>query len=599
MSAIAKFTRSRWLFGGVLAAAIVLAFWISFGAALRQSALREAQIEAERRAGLEVGTLVADINKFRVLPFVLIELPDMRGALVSGESAARDHLNETLAALATQTGASAIYAIDRQGIARAASNASMPDSFVGYDFRFRPYFRRALADGADEYFAEGVVTSRAGLFLAHRAGSRAKPAGVIVVKIEFGGIEQLWRADGPLSLVVDRDGVILLSTDPRLRYRTLGSLPPQRLAEIRRTRQFGPAALRSAPLRLLPQGGAIGSDGQRYIATVQPLPVLGWRQVHLEPERPVVAAVQGRVRFATLVVALVLIAILALSFWTGTARRRRETARAELEYEVLRRTAELRQAYAQLQQEAIDRAQADSRYRAAREELAQANRLGSIGTITTSVAHELNQPVAAIRTAAENAAKLLARGDRETAANNLTLIVSLTQRIGRITGELLSYARRGRRGGSTAWLEDVLDGALLLIGDSFRRAGVTLEVVRAAELPRLGVEQIRLEQVLVNLLQNALDAVSKQSAGLVQIQVDVGADEARITVADNGPGVPTDLGDSIFQPFVTGKPHGNGLGLGICREIIQEYDGSLTSVDSTIGGAAFRIILPLRSRSKS
>lgn len=589
-----RFAKAQWLLATIAAAGIVLTFWMSFGRAIRESALSTAKMEAQRRAGLEVGTLVADINKFRVLPFVLTELPDVREALVEHSPAAQARLNATFAALIQQTGASALYAVDRAGIVRSSSNAALPDSFVGHDFRFRPYFRRAMRDGASEYFAEGLVTNRAGLFLARRAGTAKNPSGTIVVKIEFHGIERLWRADGPLSLVLDRDGIILLSTDPRLRYKLVRQLGPKRLAEIRDTRQFDPLSLQPAPFHLDGHGGAVDDTGRRYIAVIEPLPLLGWHQIHMEPELPIIAPTQGRLRFATLLMTLGLSALLALSFWAATRRRRVLAARLALEAEVARRTAELRDAYAQLQKESTDRVSADIRYRAAREELAQANRLGSIGTITTSVAHELNQPVAAIRTAAANATKLLARGERDRVADNLALIVSLTQRIGAITGELLSYARRGRRGKSSVALSDVLDGALLLIGDSFVRADICLEIVRPASLPRLLIERIRLEQVLVNLLQNALDALIGKPGSIVRVIVEVLDDSVRITVSDNGPGIPSELGETVFQPFVTGKPNGNGLGLGICQEIVRDHAGELIIIDAD-RGATFQITLPLDS----
>jgi two-component system C4-dicarboxylate transport sensor histidine kinase DctB len=589
-----RFDRVRWLIAAASAAGIVMAFWLSFGSAIRSAAIEQAQTEAQRRAGLEVGTLVSEINKFRVLPFVLTELPGVREALVGDSAAAQERLNTQLGALARQTGASIIYAIDPRGVVRAASNSDRRDSFVGHDFRFRPYFVRAMGAGADEYFAEGVVTSRPGLFLARRVGPAKNPVGVIVVKIEFDAIERLWRSDGPLSMVIDQNGIVLLSTDQRLRYHLIGPSQRARLEEIRRARQFGRLSLRPAPIRLDGKGGAIDNDGNRYIAVVEPLPLLGWRQLHLEPEQPIIAGTQGRIRFATLLTALGLAALLAPSFWAITRRRRLMLARAALEAEVSRRTMELRDAYAKLQREAADRQLADSRYRAAREELAQVNRLGSIGTITTSVAHELNQPVAAIRTAAENATKLLARGDDDKVTGNLELIVSLTQRIGTITGELLSYARRGRRHSGPAALSEVLDGALLLIGESFNHAGIILEVLRPAELPELSIEKIRLEQVLVNLLQNALDAVTGTPGALVRMSVEITKTHARVTVSDNGPGIPPELGENVFQPFVTGKQNGTGLGLGISREIIRDHGGTL-DILPTDQGAAFCILLPLKS----
>lgn len=577
----------------MLLAALVAAFALVFGRAARGDAVAAAREAAGRRAALEVGALVAEIDKFRVLPFVLVELPDVDRAL-AGSPPARARLDATLAALARQTGATVLYAIDRDGLARAASNVGGPDSFVGSSFRFRPYFLGAMRTGAAEYFAQGSVTGRPGLFLARRVGPAAAPAGVIVVKIEFDRIERLWRAPGQRSLVATADGVIVIAGDRDLRLRTLGPLAPARRDRLRATRQFGDAGLVDSGLRR-PQGDvATDAAGLRYIAVERALPIPGWRYLHLEPLAPVIAAADARSRAATLIAAVAAAALLLAVGWTATRRRRLAAGRAALEAEVARRTAELSGAYDRLREESAERARADERYRAAREELAQANRLGSIGTITTSVAHEINQPVAAIRTAAENGVKLLARGRAEPAGENLALIVTLTQRIGAITGELLSYARRGRSGPAAVALDAVVDGALMLIGDAFRRKAVLLEVERDPDLPQLHASRIRLEQVLVNLLRNALDAVAGQPDVRVRLRVTADDRAIRFLVEDNGPGLPPDLGDTVFQPFVTGKPHGTGLGLGISREIVAEHGGTLTAGRSPLGGAVFAAVLPRR-----
>jgi len=575
--------------------AAVIAFAMVYGAEARREALAAAREQAGRRAALEAGTLIADVGKFRVLPFVLTELPDVPGALVQRSPASIARLDATLKTLAQRTGATVFYAIDRVGIARSASNADSADSFVGYDFRFRPYFLQAMRRDQSEYFALGSVTGRSGLFLARRAGTRANPAGVIVVKIEFDRIEQLWRSAGQLSLVVDRDNVIVIGTRPDLRFKTIAPLTAARRGELERLRQFGDEPLSSAGLRFEPDGFARDADGNRYLTVAQRLPVLGWRHIHAEPVEPILAAADNRTRVATLMLTLGLVGLIALIGRSGLTRRRMEAARERLETEVARRTAELTDAYENLRRESDERERADGRYRAAREELAQANRLGSIGTITTGVAHEVNQPLTAIRTASENGLKLLERGRTADVRENLSLIVSLTQRIGSITGELLSYGRRGRGERTSVPLDDILDGALLLVGDSFRRAGVTLEVVREPRLPPLIAGRIRIEQVLVNLLQNALDAVKDRPDGHVRLTAAARAQVIHLLVEDNGPGVDPEVIEAIFQPFFTGKPDGTGLGLGISREIVADHGGTLQLGNSALGGAAFVVELPLKS----
>lgn len=581
------------------AAFVLTLFVMAFGTVSRRDFITAARQQAERRAALEAGTLIADVDKFRVLPFVLVELPDVKGALEQQDRNAISRLDRTLSDLAVQTGATVFYAVDREGIARSASNATKPDSFVGYDFRFRPYFIETMRQGRSEYFARGSVTGRPGLFLARRAGSSARPVGVIVVKIEFQRLEQLWRSAVQNAFVVDRDGVIIIATDPQRRFRVIGDLPAERRSAIEHSGQYSGGALRRSGLMFEQGGFARDETGRRYLAVEQPLPILGWRHFHLEPLQPVLAAADARTRTAAFVLAVLLASVVALAFWSGARRRRIEANRLHLEAEVARRTSELTAAYDRLQEESDERMRADSRYRAAREELAQANRLGSIGTITTSVAHELNQPLAAIRTASDNALKFLGRGNVAQASDNLSLIVRLTERIAAITGELLSFGRRGRSDMSLVPIDDIIDGAMLLIADSYRRANVQLELTRERPLPIVRAGRIRIEQVLVNLLQNALDAVRDRPDPRVELKAVAHAQQLFVSIADNGPGVPTDLVEAIFQPFYTGRPDGTGLGLGISREIMTDHGGTLTVESNDGGGATFVVMLPIAKKEQA
>lgn len=266
-------------------------------------------------------------------------------------------------------------------------------------------------------------------------------------------------------------------------------------------------------------------------------------------------------------------------------------AQAALEREVVRRTAELRDTNARLVVESEERAEADRRFRAAREELAQANRLGSLGQITAGVAHEINQPLAAIRTFAENGVTLLDRDAPDRARDNLSRIVALTDRIGTITAELRAFSRRRTPSRGAPTLAEAIAGTLLLIGD--RARGVVEDRVPAdIRGLRVSADRIRLEQILVNLLQNALDAV----AGVADRRVTIAAERSdgvvALCVADNGSGVDPALDATLFTPFASAKPEGLGLGLAIARDIAREFGGELALAPGD-GGAVFVLTLRL------
>jgi two-component system C4-dicarboxylate transport sensor histidine kinase DctB len=267
---------------------------------------------------------------------------------------------------------------------------------------------------------------------------------------------------------------------------------------------------------------------------------------------------------------------------SAETRRLQAQARVALEQEVVRRTAELRDANARLVVESDERAEADRRYREAREELAQANRLASLGQITAGVAHEINQPVAAIRAFAENGATLIDRKAPEEARDNLNRIVELTARIGAITAELRAFARRRATAGGEATLVSVLDGVMLLLGESARGI-VGVDLARGLGDVVLAGERTRLEQVVINLVQNAIEAVEDRRGGRVTITASRTGDAIALSVADNGLGLDPAIAATLFTPFTSGKPEGLGLGLAIARDIAREFGGDIAHVASATG----------------
>ncbi|WP_197984716.1 sensor histidine kinase [Sphingomonas sp. CFBP 13714] len=546
------------------------------------------RLRAMQQTRSNLRLLEAELQTYRLLPVMLGEYTDVRAALASGT--VDPALNAKLALLAARTGAPVIYALDTQGMTIAASNADRPDSFLGHDYRYRDYFTKVMASGATEFFALGSVSGRPGLYLSRRIDRAGRPLGVVVVKVEFDRIAQAWIQDHMATFVVDADGVILISSDPRLEFHTTRALSPARRRTLAQTRQFGTLPLLRAPLTLADDRSRLG-DGTPAVTVSLPVPIAGWHLVHMEPLDAALRSAAVRTRSATTIAALATIAAMLGAWWLHQRRKRNAGARAELEAEVARRTAELSATADRLQIEVEQREAADQRFRQAREELAHANRVGSIGTITASVAHEINQPVAAIRTFADNAAAFLARDEPARAATNLQAIVELTSRIGTITAGLRRYARRGAGSIGPVALDAAIDGVRLLIGDRFRAKGVTLDLPSGPEA-RLTViaGRVRLEQVLVNLLQNALDAVAERPDARVDVTVGRKGRDVVLTVADNGPGIDPGIADDLFTPFATSKTDGLGLGLGIARDIMTEFGGTLDLVPAP-RGAVFRMIL--------
>lgn len=592
--------RRQWL--ALTAAWVALAVVVALiaGEAARRSAQDELARQAEAAAVLHAAVLRSELEKHRSLPVALASDPDIAALLGAASDAGNGPVNTKLEDLAQQTRASAIYVIDAGGRTRAASNWRLPTSFVGADYAFRPYFINTMRDGQAEFFALGTVSRRPGLYLARRVdASNGAPLGVVVVKVEFGALEQEWRASGEPAYVVDDNGVVLITSVPDWRFRTIQPLNAQRRRLTLTDQTLRPEALHPLPFHTLTDDRprpvrAFDMNGERHwmhaaVATDTP----GWTLHLLAPSRGAVdAAVASARALAALIVTVLagLVAMLMRRRQQALSRARaEERSRQELERRIDERTHELRDANAALSRQIDERRRAETARELLRDELVQASKLAALGQIVASVAHEINQPVAAIQTQAETAAVLLDRQDPATARHALSRIGDLTQRIGAITEGLRTFSRKTDPKIGVVRLEDAIDGALLLTRGRLDEGGVALIREGDADIS-VRADRFRLEQVIVNLIKNAAEALQGRPDARLTLRVErSGSGETarvRLIVADNGPGVPPPVRAQLFTPFVTTRDNGLGLGLVICRDLMAGFGGELDLAESD-GGATF------------
>ncbi|TNV09238.1 sensor histidine kinase [Brucella pecoris] len=569
----------------LVALVFLLAIGVWFSARLwaESGALDGLRQDATLIARQQTRLIDSELAKFRLLPVVLKEYSDLRDVLAGGSLEATARLNQKLELLARQVGSPIIYVIARDGTVIASSNANTPESFVGRNYAFRPYFKGAMAAGSAEYYAMGDLSGRFGLFLARRIGDQAYPVGVVVIKFEFHRLVQTWSNDPGQTFVVDPRGIILASTDKIEDLRSFQPISTSERAKIVESGQFNAADMKPSNYRFVTDGMMIGPSGQYSVAVDEPIAETALKLVHTVPTAPALRAANDLARLIAVVAILVFVVIAGSVYWRVGRAARAAAYRTELEAAVDERTAAL-------SAEMTERELADKRFRDAREELAQANRLASLGSITAGLVHEINQPVATIRTLAENARHHLANGKLDRVADNLNTSVELTARIGSITQEMRRFARRRGSIVRPLPLNELVDGTMLLMGDRFRNANVRLDIPGRSDVVIFAC-RVRSEQVLVNLLQNALDAVTNSNNPCVSFTVREEGDQVSLIVDDNGPGIDPQLGDEIFSPFVTGKADGLGLGLGIARDLMAELEGTLCVVPSQLGGAAFAATL--------
>ncbi|KRB32741.1 MULTISPECIES: sensor histidine kinase [Mesorhizobium] len=598
--AVGRLRDGRWLIVvialAILAGAIAIAGRIATGQAT--SDLRDTALAA---LPLAAGTLTGEIEKQRLVPLVLARDDAVRGALRRAGTMQEAALNDKLKAIAGDASASAIYVIDTAGIAISASNAGEPTSFVGIDYNFRHYFNEAMAKGSASQYGLGTISGRPGLYLSSRVDDNGKPLGVVVLKVELDGVEANWRSSGFLVFVTDERGVVLATSEPEWRFHALAPLSAQDAAAAHEQLQLADAAFEPLPMRRAAGDGLATIEGsgkpRQFVEVVQGLPdaVPGWRLWLLTPADAALSSAANTARLTTLL-GLLLTGLLA---YVLTRRRRARRLRqealarmnAELESRVSSRTAELTRSNSALAGEIAERESAEAKVRRLRDDLAQANRLSILGQIAAGVAHEINQPVAAIRTYAENAGRFLEGGKTEPATGNLTSIVSMTERIGAITSTLRTFARRPGVAASPLPVREAIDGALSLLSGRIRDSGVTIVKPRGNASPMVMASRIRLEQILVNLLQNALDAMKDQPDPRIEIDLAERDDRVLISVRDNGPGLGPEAAGNLFMPFQTTKEKGLGLGLVISQEIAQELGGTLRLDPDSAAGASFTIDL--------
>ena len=589
---------TQWRLFGAAWSLVALLVVLTSGEVARRDARASAEHQAATASTLHAAVLRSELERHRSLPMVLAQNPDLAAVLTRPDATGAARLSRKFEILARDVRAAAIYALDAEGRTLAASNWRLPTSFVGSSYRFRPYYYEAMRDGQATFFALGTVSGRPGLYLSRRVdGPAGQPLGVIVAKVEFDALEADWRASGEPTYVTDADGVVVITTVPAWRFRTTQPLSAdlqRRLAETQTVGSTvpGPLPFKTAGTDLV----RISSDIPEglYAAASDPIPDIGWRVNLLAHSGDAISRAVASARWLGAMTVALLAAL------TGILLRRRqrantmageaEQARIELERQIDLRTTELRSANDQLNHEIDERRRLETVRQDLQDELIQANKLATLGQIAAGVAHEINQPVAAIRTHADSASVQLRREDTEGALRSLANIDRLTERVGVITDELRAFSRKTRSGTVAVGVDIAIDGALLLVAGRLREKGIRLERRPAPAGLAVKAERNRLEQVVLNLLQNAIEALDGVHGPVIELGVRVKGRQAIIQVSDNGPGVTPAVRARLFTPFTTDKPDGLGLGLVISRDIVAGFGGELV-LEPSSSGARFSIRL--------
>lgn len=556
---------------------------------LTRNVMEEASLQANSALRLATSALAGHLSRYETLPALIADHDDMKELVLDpANPALRQAANAYLKDINALLESSDIYVMTMDGNTVAASNFDGAASFVGENFIYRPYFYEAAAGMQARFYALGTTSAKRGYYFSSPIRVNGAVRGVIAFKVDIEDIETSWRGGEYKILVHDPEGIIFMTGNPEWLYASVLPLTPERLERTTASRRYSDATLRELPigagrisehtLMTVDQAGG----AREYLVLEQYMPDADWTVKVLFDTGNIHA--QARTMLVAILLFLCLF-VLGLAVVIQRRARLQERmhmqieAQAELERRVEERTSDLARVNLQLRQTQAD--------------LIQAGKLAGLGQMSAALSHEFNQPLAAAKTYADSATMLIDRDRISEARDNLGRISNLIDRMASISRHLRNFARKPNEKLGAIAIEDVVEETLEIVSARLGTADATLIIDLQPALPSVRGGPVRLQQVLVNILTNACDAVEGLDDRKIELSARKASGSVVIEIGDRGPGVPPAIMQRIFDPFFTTKGVGKGLGLGlsISYNIIKDFGGSLTVGQRDGGGALFRIEL--------
>lgn len=556
--------------------------------------------------------LDAQLSRYSQLPEVLSNDPRLLAPLITDKTSASpiaqqyQTTSRLLQTWANSINADTIYLVNQSGNTIAASNWQSDKSFVAQNYGYRPYFKEAMAGNLGQYFALGISSQKRGYYFSAPVHKQDKIIGVLVIKVDLSLIEDIWQYDQIEYAIADQQGVIFYSSEDNWLYHSLTILDDQQRKKVFSSRQYGKTELNAlseyqdlATFDNQEISNIKTSDNGKkdaYLIATHRMDRAGWNIYGFSPINIAYLYVMQAIIIFT---AFYMLLCFALMSWLQTILTKKELAQLndKLEQLVVERTHNLLETNHQLRDtiEQYERSQAELRQ--TQNELVQAAKLAMLGELSASINHEINQPLAAMRTYAENSRKLLVKERYDSVANNIDEIIKLNIMVSEIIARFKIFARKTSiETNSCTVAANSIRSSISLLRNKLIKGGV---ILRLGELPdniQVSADAVQLEQVLINLLHNAIQALEHTYSPQIGIQLTEQGDSVEIRIWDNGPGLDESQKQRIFTPFFTTKKEGLGLGLTISKRIIESFSGSLIIQDHYKGGAEFIINLPCNTK---
>lgn len=524
---------------------------------------------AELRIALYSGNLLAELRQNAIVPQLLARDPTLIAALQSADYSLS---TQRLISFVEEIGAASLMLYDIDGRIVAATDRNR----LGSQHRSEPYFVDAIRSNATIFSVIKRESAGYRFLYSRRIQEGGTTLGVIAAEVDLQKFERAWAGISDAVIVTESNGEIILATAPRWR----GLTEKEALANHTPQNAIERAIKATADWTALPPDAYL--QGEAVMRLENRIPFRGWRMVSFTTYESVREKVNGVLALEVMGFAI----LLALTFY---ALSRRTAGRLAI---FQRESAKLRALNQALQREIAERKRVQETLAVAEQTLEQSSKLAALGEMSAAVSHELNQPLAAMKTYLAGARLLLRRNRPEEALSSFGRIDDLIERMGAITRQLKSYARKGQEAFSPVDMGAALASSLSMMEPQLRQRQVQISRILPEQPVIVTGDRMRIEQVMVNLLRNALDATKSERNPQVDIILSAG-ETATLTVRDNGPGI--ENLDQLFEPFYTTKQPGDGVGLGlaISSGIVNDLGGRLTARNGQNGGAVFEMQLPI------
>ncbi|AUJ63948.1 two-component system sensor histidine kinase [Aestuarium zhoushanense] len=524
---------------------------------------------AEVRMTLYVGNLISELQRNSIVPQLLARDPELLRALSAAEYSLS---TQRLLSFVDEIGAASLMLLDKDGRTVAATDRNR----LGENHRNAPYYINALRSNATIFTTVRTESGGFSFVYSRKMDDPSGTLGVMTVAVDLQKLERSWASISDAVFVADSEGTIILSTEPRWR----GLVEEQALARQSPASAIDRAFEATRDWTVVPIDAYL--RGEAVLRRETRVPFQGWKMVSFTTYDSVREKVNGVLALEIMGFAI----LLALAFWVSS----RKSANRVVFFQ--RESAELRALNLRLQREIAERQKVEKTLEVAEQSLAQSSKLAALGEMSAAVSHELNQPLAAMKTYLAGARLLLQRKRADEALSSFGRIDDLIDRMGAITKQLKSYARKGKDAFEEVDVRDAVSTALSMMEPQLKTRKVAITRTLPSDPALIFGDRLRLEQVIINLLRNALDATKGVDDPSVEVTLTV-TDAVRLIVRDNGAGI-EDL-DALFEPFYTTKQPGDGVGLGlaISSGIVTDLGGRLTARNGAKGGAVFEMTLPV------